>query len=187
MAIPFQKEKIENAISYFAAEHKKRTHQALSQTALYKYLAFFDFGILKKTGSPALGLKYLAMDNGPVPIDIYKKRDNYKTELFEFRKVDNNKYIIISMRKADLDFFSELEIEELQRLIEIYANCFVDVSIMSDASHQEIRAWAIAYKKRKNSPIDYKDTFEDIDNKDSGRLSCAEEKYLLSKIIKKEA
>ena len=80
MSIPFQKEKIENAISYFAAEHTKITRQPLFQTALYKYLAFFDFEILKKAGTPALGLKYSAMDKGPIPIDIYSQRENYKTE-----------------------------------------------------------------------------------------------------------
>lgn len=65
--IPYQKEKIENAICFFAYEHKKATRKFLTQTYLYKYLALFDFKCLEETGKPALGLKYMAMEKEADP------------------------------------------------------------------------------------------------------------------------
>ena len=46
--IPYQKEKIENAICFFASEHQKKTKHPLYQTFLYKYLAFLDFESLRE-------------------------------------------------------------------------------------------------------------------------------------------
>lgn len=41
--IPYKDEKLKNAICFFANEHEKLTRKPLSQTFLYKYLAFLDF------------------------------------------------------------------------------------------------------------------------------------------------
>jgi hypothetical protein len=95
--IAYQKEKIENAICFFASEHHKATRQPLYQIFLYKYLAFFDFECLKNSGKPSLGLKYLAMERGPVPIDIYEQRDSFQSDCVKFRKVDKDKYVIESV------------------------------------------------------------------------------------------
>jgi uncharacterized phage-associated protein len=183
MVIPYQKEKIENAICFFAKEHKKRTKKPLSQTALYKYLALFEFEIFEETGRPPLNLIYKAMDYGPVPIEIYNKRDEYESELFRFKKIGENEYIIIPLKKPNLDYFSEYEIEKLKNLVYIYGEKFVTTSIMSDVSHQKIKAWKKAYTRQKNSIINYEDTFEDLEHKDIDKLSFAEENYLIWKNI----
>jgi len=89
--IPYQKEKIENAICFFAHEHMKKTRQSLYQTFLYKYLAFLDFEILKETGRPCLGLSYMAMEHGPVPMEIYGKLHEWKSSCFTFTEEQDNK------------------------------------------------------------------------------------------------
>ncbi|GAG44260.1 unnamed protein product, partial [marine sediment metagenome] len=40
--IPYKKEKSDNAICFFAFNHKRKTGKYLPQTFLYKYLAFLD-------------------------------------------------------------------------------------------------------------------------------------------------
>jgi uncharacterized phage-associated protein len=184
--IPYQKEKVENAICYFASEHYKRTHKPLTQTYLYKYLALLDFRSLETAGKPVLGLEYLAMEKGPVPIKLYRDRETIKSNCFEFRKSEGATYLIVAKGKPDLDYFSDSEMKEMKRLIEIFADQFVEASHMSEASHQEIKAWRKAYKKKPNSIIDYDLSFdEDLYTKPETKLSFAEERYLTYKALKK--
>lgn len=182
--IAYQKEKIENAICFFAQEHKKATRQPLHQTYLFKYLAFLDFVSLKHTGRPSLGLKYRAMERGPVPIDIYNQRDSYKSDCLTFRKVDQDKYIIESKGRPDLTYFSPYEVSQMRRLIEIFADQFVRSNEMSEASHEEIEAWRKAWKRKRNSIIEFEDEFdENIFSKSPKDLSPAEEAFLIYRTI----
>jgi hypothetical protein len=184
--IAYQKERVENAICFFASEHKKATRKPLYQTYLYKYLAFFEFGHVKKFGRPPLGLKYAAMDRGPVPIEIYKKRGSYKTSYFAFQKISEDNFIVVSKGKPNLNYFSQIEQEEMHRLIKIFADRFIDADVMSEASHQEIHAWRKTYSKKPNAPIDYQLTFDDgFDKKPAGDLSVAEENYLIFEALEK--
>ena len=179
--IPYQKEKIENAILFFAKEHRKKTRKHLLQTFLYKYLAFLDFKSLEEIGQPALGLTYRAMEYGPVPIEIYDKRFNYNTDSFKFIAEDKKIRIIPKDKSAvNFDYFSEFEIELMKNLIEIYASGYVDTNMISDCSHKEIRAWNRAYQKQKNSIIDYSLSFkDDIYNKSPKNLTSQEESYTI--------
>ncbi len=184
--IPYQKEKIENAICYFASEHYKATRKPLTQTYLYKYLALLDFRTLETTGKPALGLEYMAMEKGPVPIKLYRERESIKSNCFEFRKAEGTAYQVLAKGVPDLDYFSESEMKEMKRLIEIYADGFVKASHMSEASHQEIKAWKKTYKKKPNSMIDYDLAFnDDLYTKPPELLTFAEECYLTYKALKK--
>lgn len=184
--IAYQKEKIENAICFFAFEHKKATKKPLYQTNLYKYLAFFEFDHIKKYGRPPLGLKYLAMERGPVPIEIYEKRETYKTSCFAFKKAAEDNFVVVPNGKPNMDYFSQIEQEEMYRLIKIFADIFVNANAMSEASHQEIQAWRKTYSKKPNAPIDYQQTFDEgLDQKKPGDLSVAEENYLIYEALKK--
>jgi hypothetical protein len=184
--IPYQKEKFENAICFFASEHYKTTRKALTQTYLYKYLALLDFRSIETTGKPVLGLEYMAMERGPVPIKLYKERDTIKSDCFEFKKSEGSIYLVVAKGTPDLDYFSESEMKEMRRLIEIYADRFVKASHMSEASHQEIKAWKKAYKKKPNSMIDYDLAFDDdLYTKPGEALSFAEECYLTYKALQK--
>lgn len=185
-AIPYREEKIKNAVCFFASEHENRTRKPLSQTSLYKYLAFLDFKSLEETGRPALGLVYKAMERGPVPIEIYGKRDSLRNECFAFVSLEEGKYIVKANGKPDLDYFSPFELKEMKRLIEIYADYFVTASDMSEASHEAIAAWRKTWEKQPNGNIDYDAVFEeDLTKKPEEDLSFAEECYLLYKALKK--
>lgn len=176
--------KVNNAICFFASEHEKATKRSLSQTFLYKYLAFLDFICLEKTGRPSLGLKHLAMKHGTVPIEIYGNRDKLKSECLYTVPLDENKLLFRAKGEPNLEFFSPLELAEMRRLIEIYADHFVHASDISDASHEAIKAWQKAYRRKQNSEISYDEAFdENVLDKDQKDLSYAEESYLLDKVI----
>ena len=182
--IPYQKEKIENAICFFASEHHKKTKHPLYQTFLYKYLAFLDFEILRETGRPCLGLKYKAMERGPVPIEIYSQRNEIKSLLFEFRRDQEDKITVHPKSKPNLDYFSKKEISQMQRLIEIYAKSYIPAKLISDASHESILAWKKTWKSQPNGMIDYKSEFDDrLLNKKEEELTYPEESYLTYKAL----
>ena len=182
--IPYQKEKTENAICFFASEHQKRIKHPLHQTFLYKYLAFLDFESLRETGRPCLGLSYKAMDRGPVPMEIYSQRDKIKSPLFEFRNVQGDIYTIHPKGKPNLDYFSKKEISQMQRLIEIYAKFYISAKLISDASHESILAWKKTWKSQPNGMIDYKSEFDDrLLNKKEEELTYPEESYLIHRAL----
>jgi len=182
--IPYQKEKIENAICFFAFEHQKKTKHPLYQTFLYKYLAFLDFESLRETGRPCLGLSYKAMDHGPVPMEIYGQRDKIKSPLFEFRSVQGDIYTIHPKGKPNLDYFSKKEICQMQRLIEIYAKDYIPAKLISDATHESILAWKKTWKNHPNGMMDYKSEFDDgLLNKKEEELTYSEESYLIYRAL----
>jgi len=182
--IPYQKQKIENAICFFAHEHKKKTRQALYQTFLYKYLAFLDFECIKETGRPCLGLEYMAMQRGPVPIKIYSQRDKIKSDLFQFIPDQEDSRIILAKTKPNLDYFSKKEISLMQKLIEIYASNYINTKLISDASHEAILAWKKTWKNKQNGIIDYATGFDDdLSYKKEEDLTYPEESYLIYRAL----
>lgn len=182
--IAYQKEKIENAICFFAKEHQKKTCSPLFQTYLYKYLSFLDLDSVKDTGRPALGLTYQALSRGPVPIEIYRNKEKIKSTCFRVKKYDEN-FVFISTGDPDLSFFSKYEIKCMVRLVEIYADKFVKAKEISEASHQDIPAWG---KTRQNNIIKYESQFDDDLNKKPGKdLSLAEERFLIYRALEKAA
>lgn len=181
--IPYRKEKRENTICYFATEHYNKTGKYLSQTILFKYLAYLDFMSLKDIGKPALEFEYKAMRNGPVPHNLYNMRRNYKSRLVEFAQRGNVKFIIIPKKNANLDYFSKYEIEKMDELVKKHANPNKtekeNTDKICDDIHKDIRAYSVAYKKGGDSKIEYKDTFENIFSKEECELSPIEENFLL--------
>ncbi len=174
--IPYRIEKIQNAIAFFAGEHRKKTRKPLYQTYLYKYLAFFDFMSLRETGRPALELIYRAMQRGPVPIEIYGKKQD--TPLYRFVK-DKFGECIVAKNKPDMDYFSSYETDLMHRLIEIYATRWITAGDMSDASHEDISAWRRTYYGKPNTIIDYTLEFDgNLLSKRENELTYPEEVYL---------
>jgi len=152
----------------------------LYQTFLDKYLAFLDFKSLRETGTPILGLKYKAMERGPVPEEIYNKRNENISNYFSFKK-DQDGVIIVHKKDPDLDYFSPYEINLMKQLIEIYAQNYIHTKIISDASHEDILAWKRTWKTKPNSIIDYSLEFEgNILKKSDKELSYPEENYLIN-------
>ncbi len=181
--IAYKEEKINNAICYFASEYKKRAERNICQTILYKMLAFLDFIILERTGKPALELEYKAMQKGPVPREIYDNRGiPYETECFKFVRIGPQNYIIEHKQEPDMDYFSNYEKETMEEIISRYSNKNVTqkeiTETICDDSHKEIKAWELAWNKKKNSIIDYDYVFGNISFKPESELSQAESMYL---------
>ena len=182
--IPYQKQKIENAICFFAHEHKKETRKPLYQTFLYKYLAFLDFESIKETGRPCLGLEYMAMQRGPVPIIIYNQRDKIKSDLFQFISDQDDRWVILAKTKPNLDYFSKKEINLMQKLIEIYADSYITSTLISDATHQAILAWKKTWREAPNGIIDYAAEFKgNLLSKKEEDLTYPEESYLIYRAL----
>jgi len=180
-----RKERIENAILFFAQNHYKKTKKYLSQTFLYKYLAFFEFRYLKKAGDMPLELTYKAMEHGPVPVEIYSNRDKtsyFSKVLFEQIQTKNGKtaYLVKPNGTFDPDYFAEAELEEMNQLIEIFAQQWVGATEISEASHQAIQAWKKTYTRQPNADIDPIEEFDrDITAVPEEALQNAEYKYLV--------
>lgn len=181
--IPYQREKLENAVCFFATEHAIHTRHRLYQTFLYKYLALFDFGYLKAYGKPALGLTYQAMQRGPVPKELYDHRNEPNlSERFAFQDGPEGHKAVVAKAAPDLAYFNKREIELMRRLIEIYSQNYVTSGIMSDASHQEILAWRRTWKEAPNTIIDFALEFaENVFNKPENQLTFPEEVFLVHK------
>lgn len=186
MFIAYQKEKIKNAILFFAIEYRKKTKKNLNQTRLYKFLAFLDFGIMEEYGEPALGLTYRARKMGPVPVEIYedKKYTNNKGYIFQHKNDNNNTIEIIVKNKKvlNLDYFSDMELEKMHNIIEKYANKKITTLAISEISHDIIKPWKRRYDLKENSIISYdKDVFVNIDKKSEDNLTPAENRYKMIK------
>lgn len=181
--IPYQKEKLENAVCFFAKEHARHTRHHLYQTFLYKYLALFDFGYLRSYGKPALGLTYQAMPKGPVPKELYDHRhDPDLSDRFSFQNDENGNLIVVLKKDPILDYFNKREIDLMNRLLEIYAQRYTTSGIMSDASHEAILAWQRTWAKKQNSVIDFSLEFPDnVFEKEENQLTFPEEVFLVQK------
>lgn len=177
--IAYQKEKTDNAICFFAKEHKARAGTPLPQTYLYKYLAFLDFLSVEKMGIPAIGLEYKAMKRGPVPPAIYNKRYFLKTAFYEFVDQGGSVFIIEAKQEPNLDYFSPFEIDIMTKLVTKYAKRFCKSEEISEDSHKHIKAWEKTYNKKPNGVIDYILTFDsNIKHKPEKQLTHPEECYL---------
>jgi len=183
--LSYQKERIDNALLFFAEKHYQKTKKYLSQTFLYKYLAFFEFRYLKSTGDMPLELTYKAMDHGPVPMEIYGNRDKsgyFSKVIFEpfITKSGGDGYLVKPNGKFDPDYFAEAELEEMKNLIEMFARQWVGASEMSEASHRAIKAWSKTYSRQPYADIDPIEEFDrDILAIPEETLHTEELKYLM--------
>ena len=181
----YRKERIENALLFFAQNHYKKTKNYLSQTFLYKYLAFFEFRYLKEVGDMPLELTYKAMEHGPVPMEIYSNRDkpNYFSKvIFEPSQTKSGKpiYVVKPNGTFDSDYFAKAELDEMNDLIDMFAQQWVSATEMSEASHQAIQAWKKTYSRQPNANIDPIEEFDrDIMTVPEDSLQTGELKYLI--------
>jgi len=156
------KAKLYNAINYIAKAYRKKTSMYIPQMILYKILAWIDVESVKKIGVPVFDLNYIAMERGPVPKELYKNRENLKEDLFLLFKGNvingNITYRIKAEGKADLDYFSDFELDVIDNTIDIFAEKDISTKIASESSH-EITSWRKAWKRCHNSRILLTDEF----------------------------
>ena len=156
-AIPDREERIKNAISFFASEHRRLTRRPLGHTFLYKYLAFFDFAIMEKTGHPSLGLLYSTRGKGPSPI----RRGKLKSDRFIFLPRGEGRYIVTAAGEPDLSCFSPSEANEMRRLVETYAHRFAKAYDSGEGGYKETGFWRRARSARTKEGVGYDDVFDD--------------------------
>ncbi|MCL2128540.1 MAG: hypothetical protein FWH38_09815 [Treponema sp.] len=131
-----------------------------------------------------LDLTYMAMEHGPVPVEIYRNRDKqgcFAKVIFEpfSTKSGYTGYLVKPNGKFDAGYFAEAELEEMKNLIEMFAQVWVNSNGMSDMSHQAIKAWKKTYSRQPNAEIDPIEEFDrDIMTTPEEILTTAEERYL---------
>lgn len=184
--IAYRKEKLENAIVFFIQAHMKKARKKAFQTFMYKYLALFEFFTLERTGRPALDLDYYALEKGPVPKEIYDRIGENcldKSVVKEAQATEYGKYYFEATADPDLAYFSEIEIDIMQEIVDTYIRRGVRTDDLIQVTHKRIRAWQIAWEKSKpfRSTINFDDTFPGVLEKDEAELTDQEEVYLLYK------
>ncbi len=163
----FQKEKIENAVAYFAQEFKDIRGYYPRQTWIYKLLALLDSFTCKKSGIPCLGLEYEAMERGPVPIAMYQNREylTNHSDKFRFVPAENGGYVVEALEEPDLDVFSERELDEIDAIVQKCVSSGFFLEDLIHYAHKEIRPWQKAWSQaqklgKRKMPMRYSDTFE---------------------------
>lgn len=159
-----QRQKIENAIAFFASEYKRAKGYWPAQMWIYKLLALLDFRILLATGRPCLGLEYLAMEHGPVPQYLYYHRhDGAKSGVFCFQQTAPDRFNIVALKEPDLDYFSDRAVEEMEMLSEEFIRSGKDLNNVIAATHG-LTAWGKAWDAaqrcgRRRMLMEYSDAF----------------------------
>lgn len=134
----FDQEKALSAVLYIAHEAEKAGFHKIS-----KILFFADQKHLAKYGRPILGNDYIAMESGPVPSQVYDmlkavRGDSYFSSnaksLKEFFIVEE-KYVVKPLKKADIDEFSDSDLECLNQSIE--ENKDLNFDELKEKSHKE--------------------------------------------------
>jgi hypothetical protein len=132
-----------------------------------------------------LELTYKAMEHGPVPMEIYSNRDkpNYFSKvIFEPSQTKSGKpiYVVKPNGTFDSDYFAKAELDEMNDLIDMFAQQWVSATEMSEASHQAIQAWKKTYSRQPNANIDPIEEFDrDIMTVPEDSLQTGELKYLI--------
>jgi uncharacterized phage-associated protein len=163
----YYRNKLINAIKYFAKQTKHANY-----TKIFKLLNFFDFEHFCQTGYPAIGLKYYAFRNGPVPKELWiqikngQLPDDFKKDLGvnpqQKNDLDPNfiEYIFKARTSPDLSIFSPREQKILENLAFIYKEC--TASEISKISHEAEMPWSTTIKEKGlNAYIDYILSFKD--------------------------
>jgi len=181
--IPYRKEKLENAICYFIKKHEEIAQKPAYKTFIFKYLALFDFAVLAKTGSPALEIQYLALQNGPVPEKLFNHQEELRSTAYSVTEDDEDRVIYNAVHEPNLDYFSEIELEVLEATVSEYMYRGMTTQPLCDKTHEKIRAWRAAWNRRYGNmeKISYDDTFPCLYEKAEEELTAQEDAFLLYK------
>ncbi len=153
MIVTHHREKLINAIIYFAAHTKY-----CGKTKLLKLLYFMDFSHFKQTGKSVTGLDYFAWQMGPVPKGLFE-------ELSGHMKLDMSESIhelepgeafqqIRPKKRFDSQYFSKKETKLLEDLAFIFEDAKADT--MVESTHLKNEPWDRTLKEKGEfKKIDY--------------------------------
>jgi uncharacterized phage-associated protein len=137
MIITHHREKIINAIIYFATNTKY-----CGKTKLMKLLYFLDFLHFKQTGKSVTGLDYFAWKMGPVPKVLFDELSgDMKSDMRAAIKVlpKDGFQGIQPKTKPDIRFFSKREMKLLEDLSFIFEEA--NAEVMVESTHLKNEPW----------------------------------------------
>lgn len=152
MIITHQREKLINAIIYFAKNTKY-----CGKTKVLKLLSELDFGHFKQTGRSTTGLDYSAWSMGPVSSELFKELSGeMRPDLEHAITIEpvGELQQIVPKKQFNSKYFTKREKKLLSDLVEIFRDATADQ--MKDSSHREDGPWDRTVKEKGlQQPIDY--------------------------------
>jgi len=162
MIITFYREKLVNAVIFFASKTKN-----CNRTKLMKLLYFLDFTHFKQTGRSVTGSEYFAWQFGPVPVKFWNELDKRPGDdlrksiaiiksSFEKDGEEINGFILKSKPKVKIDsrYFSNRELKILEETAEIFRDA--TAAEMVQTSHMTDMPWDKIWKTEgEGAKIDY--------------------------------
>ena len=152
MIITHQREKVINAIIYFAKNTKY-----CGKTKIFKLLSELDFEHFKQTGKSVTGLDYSAWPRGPVSSELFEELSGRMLpDLAKAIKIVlvGELQQIVPRKQFDSKYFTKREKKLLSNFVEIFKDATAEQ--MKGSSHREGGPWDTTVKKRGlQQPIDY--------------------------------
>ncbi len=152
MIITYHREKLINAIIYFARKTKY-----CGKTKLLKLLFFLDFKHFKQTGKSVTGLDYFAWKMGPVPKVLFEElsgdlKPDMKKAIRELPAEEFQK--ISPKKKFNNEYFSKREMQLLEEISFIFEDAKADT--MVESTHLKNEPWDRTLKEKGEfQKIDY--------------------------------
>ncbi|MDI9348135.1 MAG: Panacea domain-containing protein [Methylacidiphilales bacterium] len=150
---------------YIATKYKITNNRSITQQLLYKLLSFYDFKHLREVGIPALNLKYLALEKGPVPQTLYDEIKSIKsTDKYTVQSATWNDQVreITPNGQPNLDLLSKYQLELLDNWLFIIEGH--STSTVREATHEQISSWRRAWNNKeansKSAQMTYEDEFD---------------------------
>jgi uncharacterized phage-associated protein len=151
MIITHQREKLINAIIYFA----KHT-EYVGKLKLLKLLYLLDFCHFKTTGKSVTGLEYFAWEKGPVPKSLFEELENMQPDLNDAIHIEKigTFYKIVPRKKFTDKYFTPREKMLLHGLSSAFKHHKADE--MKEVTHLRKRPWDKTWnEKGPQAKIDY--------------------------------
>ena len=161
MIITRHREKLINAIIYFAKETKH-----CGKTKLLKLLYFLDFYHFKQTAKSVTGLEYFAWEQGPVPKELFEELSgNMKADLKDAISLASTEDFqkIVPKKKFNEDCFTNRERKLLKDLSYVFKDAKAEE--MVEVSHLRNEPWDKTLKEKgPRQKIDYMLSIDDEEN-----------------------
>lgn len=152
MIITHQREKLINAIIYFAKGTKY-----CGKIKILKLLSELDFEHFKQTGRSATGLDYSAWPMGPVSLELFEELSGkMRPDLAEAIKIVpvGELQQIVPQKPFNSKYFTKREKKLLSNFVEIFRDATAEQ--MKGSSHREGGPWDRTVKEKGlQQPIDY--------------------------------
>ena len=122
MVMATKKERIRNAIAFFALEHEKLVHEPLGVDLLRRYLASLGYRSFEGERRSVLSLLHIGMRRSQLVVDIDGKPTKMECDSFSLVSHDGTT-VVEATRPPDLDCFSPFELLKMKKTVQVAASC----------------------------------------------------------------